>query len=268
MKKTLLAASIAALAFSPAAMAQNYQMEGGAHYMYSDFADGMMETDHFGFDFKYHFDVVSTAGHPLAEAAFLERSNNIFAGYRYSDSDIDLGLNKVSGKNHLFNFGGEAFIEDFYVSANIGLNQMKIEGEKDDTTDVGLRVGYLPMDGFLVTLGYDKDDSSDIDIVSLGAKIVTPLEGEMAVNIEAEIGVADDDDDTVVYEIGGDLYFNHAMSAGLKLGGIDASGAKTEIELRGRYFVTPLVSVNAFYIDNLEYVKKSNAFGIGANMRF
>src|SRR5699024_2867282 len=108
MKKTVLAAA-AALAFSPAAvLAQDYQMEGGIHYTgidldkkYSNFS----REDNFGADLTFHLNQVSTAGHPLNEAGFLERSTNVSAAYNYWDKlDTDV-----------FSLGGEAFVQDFYA---------------------------------------------------------------------------------------------------------------------------------------------------------
>lgn len=50
MKKTLLAASIAALAFSPTVYAENYQMEGGFTYAHTD--DDGFKGDAFALDFN------------------------------------------------------------------------------------------------------------------------------------------------------------------------------------------------------------------------
>jgi|SRR5699024_365513 len=132
------------------------------------------------------------------------------------------------------------------------------------------------MDGLLLTLGYDLEEKGtfkngklkDLGIISLGGKFVTPLDGEMALNIEAEVGFADDDDDTVIYTLGGDFYFNHAVSAGLWLSDTDNSNQKTEVGIRGNYFITPLVSLNAHFTNNNDNVKKDTAFGLGANLRF
>jgi len=271
MKKTLLAASVAALAFAPAAYAQNYQMEGGIHYNYVDIdGPGSLSSDNFGLDFTYHLEEVSTAGHPLQEAGFLERSTNVGASYNNWSGDRT--------KGNIFSLNGEAFIEDFYVSANVDINSWNKSYRDDDTTDFGIKAGFLPMNGLLLTLGYNLEEKAgdtkpngkvkDLGTISLGGKFVTPLDGEMALNLEAEVGFQDDDNDTVVYTLGGDLYFNHAVSAGLWLSDSDADGAKTEVGIRGNYFVTPLVSLNAHFTNNYENVKKDTAFGLGANLRF
>lgn len=268
MKKTLLAASIAALAFAPAAYAENYQMEGGIHYNNVDY-DGpsSFKDDNFGFDFTYHLNQVSTSGHPLQEAGFLERSTNIGASYNNWNGDL------VDG--NFYGLNGEAFIEDFYINANIDLNSPSGSGSKN-TTDFGVKAGFLPMDGLLLTLGYDiKEDAQvknsklkDLSTISLGGKYVTQLDGDMALNVEAEVSQADDNDDTVIYTLGGDFYFNNAMSAGVWFSDSDKKNAKTEFGIRGNYFVTPLVSVNAHYTNNYGYAKKDTALGIGANLRF
>lgn len=265
MKKTLLAASVAALAFAPAAYAENYQMEAGIGYGYYDFDDGG-SADLFMADFTYHFEQVSTAGHPLNEAAFLERSTNVYGGLTHLDTD--------NFDAQSLELGVEAFIEDFYVNANIERNFLP--SGSSDTTDFEVKAGFLPMDGFLLTLGYELEEDGtekngkdkDLGTISLGGKFVTPLDGEMALNLEAEVGFQDDNDDTVVYTLGGDLYFNHAVSAGLWVSDTDKSGDKTEFGIRGKYFVTPLVSLEATFINNLNNEKKDTAFGLGANLRF
>jgi|GEM_PF-1373579 len=267
MKKTLLAASVAALAFAPAAYAQNYQMEGGIHYNYVDYDQFDGDSDNFGLDFTYHLEEVSTAGHPLQEAGFLERSTNVGASYNNWSGDVREG--------DFFNLNGEAFIEDFYVSANVDINSWK---QGSSTTDFGIKAGFLPMDGLLLTLGYDLEEKAgdtkpngknkDLGTISLGGKFVTPLDGEMALNVEAEVGFQDDDNDTVVYTLGGDLYFNSFTSVGLQISDTDDSDDKTEIGIRGNYFITPLVSLNAHFTNNYGYTKKDTAFGLGANLRF
>lgn len=258
MKKTLLAASVAALAFAPAAYAQNYQMEGGFSYVHLD--DDGFKGDAFALDFTYHLDQVNTQGKPLAEAAFLDRSTSVYGQLTHIDNDWDDFQN--------LGIGVEAFIEDFYVNANITRNFLP--SGTSDTTDFGVRLGFLPTDGLLLTLGYDlledgnEWEGKDLGVVSLGGKYVTPLDGEMALNVEAEIGFADDNDDTVVYTLGGDLYFNSAISAGLWLADSDQSGSKTLVGVRGKYFVTPLVSVEAAYSKQ----DKVDTFGLRAALRF
>lgn len=214
----------------------------------------------FGLDFTYHINEVSTAGHPLNEAGFLERSTNIGARFSSWDKqDVDT-----------ISLGGEAFIEDFYVSAGVDFNSNP--SGVSDTTDFGVKVGFLPTDGLLLTLGYDIEEDGqfkkgkikDLNTISLGGKYVTPLDGEMALNLEGEVGFQDDDDDTVVYTLGGDLYFNSAISAGLWLADSDESGSKTLVGVRGKYFVTPLVSVEAAYSKQ----DKVDTFGLRAALRF
>lgn len=203
---------------------------------------------------------MNTQGKPLAEAGFLNRSTNVYGHLTHIDNDWDdfqdLGL------------GIEAFIEDFYVNASV--THIFLPSGISDTTNFSARLGFLPTNGLLLTLGYDliEDgnlwENKDLGIVSLGGKYVTSLNGEMALNVEAEVGVADDRDDTVVYTLGGDLYFNSAISAGLWVADSDQSGSKTLVGVRGKYFVTPLVSVEAAY----SHQDKNDTFGLRAALRF
>lgn len=273
MKKTLLATTVAALTFAPAVFAENYQIEGGMHYNYVDLdGPGSPSSDNFGLDFTYHLEEVSTFGHPLKEAGFLERSTNVGASYNNWSGD--------GAKGNIFSLNGEAFIEDFYLSANVDINSWnssfgKSAYGKSSTTDFGIKAGFLPTDGLLLTLGYDLEEKGtvkngklkNLGTISLGGKFVTPLEGEMALNLEGEIGFQDDKNDTVIYTLGGDFYFDRAISAGLWVSDSDASGAKTEAGVRGNFFITPLVSLNAHYTHNYGY-SKNKAFGLGAKLRF
>src|SRR5690625_6308702 len=134
MKKTLLAASVAALAFAPAAYAQNYQMEGGIHYNYVDYDQFDGDSDNFGLDFTYHLEEVSTAGHPLQEAGFLERSTNVGASYNNWSGDVREG--------DFFNLNGEAFIEDFYVSANVDINSWKQDRKSTRLNSSHVAISY------------------------------------------------------------------------------------------------------------------------------
>jgi hypothetical protein len=45
----------------------------------------------------------------------------------------------------------------------------------EDATDFAIRAGFLPMDGLLLTVGYEDHDLVDLTAISLGAKSVVLL---------------------------------------------------------------------------------------------
>lgn len=255
MKKTVLAAALAALAISPAALAENYQMEAGLGFTSYDY-DGGGSDSAISLDFKYHFEQVETADRPLNEAAFLGRNGNVNLQYVTVDkADFDV-----------ISLGAEAWFDAFWVAANVDLNQMP-SGD-DNTTDFGVAAGYMVDENWRVHLGFDVEDGGDFDdinYISIGTKYVGLLDGGAAYNIEANIAKADDDDDTIGYRLAGDYYFTSAISAGLSYEDTDDSDSEATIGINGKYFVTPLISVEAEYTTTKDYV---DTIGLRAAMRF
>ncbi|MFN3715012.1 MAG: putative porin [Alcanivoracaceae bacterium] len=216
MKKTYLAAAVAAVFSVGAVHAQDYQMEAGLSY--GD--DGNFSS--IGLDFTYHINTVTTADRPLAEAAFLGRNSNISAFYVNPDD---------SAFEDTLGLGVEWWFEDIYVSADF------IDNDGDN--DLTLRVGYMLDDGFLVYAGYNDDEFADLSTILLGAKYVANN-----INLEVEAGRSDDANDTASISVSGDYYINNGFSVGASVSkeerGLAAFGVQS------RYFFTPVLSGEVF----------------------
>ncbi len=245
MKKTSLAAAVALALAAGQGIADPFQMEGGLAYMDFDGDDSAI-----GVDFTYHFDTVATSGHPLNEAAFLERSNNVNAQYvTFDEADLDL-----------INVGVEAYFEDIYAAAELSRADFG-----DTTNDIGLRLGYMIDDGFRVHAGVDiNDNADDTKDINLGLKYVNKMSGDTAVNVEFDLTMVDDADDTIMYGLAGDYYFNRYGSIGLTYADDDNSATEATIGVRGKYFVTSMISVEASFTDN----DGANTMGLRGALRF
>lgn len=258
MKKTLLAAAVAALALSPAAMAQNYQMEAGLTYTNIDPDTAGAEKDSaIALDFKYHFEQVETMDRPLNEAAFLGHNSNVSLKYKTVDK----------AKEDVISLGAEAWFEAFYAAVGVDMNQPDVG---DDTTDIDVKLGYMLQDNWRVHLSYnitEADDSTSDDVknIGIGTKYVAQLDGGTALNLEAGLAKADDDDDTLSYDLAADYYFTQAISAGLSYGDSDADDTEATIGINGKYFVTPLISLEAGYTTTKD---DEDTISLRAAMRF
>src|SRR5690625_7507275 len=106
MKLKTLAVATALVFGSAAAVASPYQIEGSASYYHLDRDSGGSDGA-FGVRGEYHFAPVQTRNHPLAEAAFLERSTNVYA---QGADDFDA-----------LSFGGEPYVANtlVYVAADV-----------------------------------------------------------------------------------------------------------------------------------------------------
>lgn len=218
MKKHYLAVAVAAaFAAQGVAHAQDYQMEAGVSY-----ADDSNDSE-IGLDFTYHIEMVKTADRPLAEAAFLGRNSNVSAFYvNPDDSNFEdtLGL------------GVEWWFEDIYVAAAFS--------DTDGDNELGLQVGYMLDDGFLVYAGFSDSDSMDVSGISLGTKYVAN-----SINLEAEVVRYDDDSDTTQFMVAGDYYINNNFSVGATVDKFERFAAT--YGLRSRYFFTPVLSAEVGY---------------------
>ncbi len=248
MKQAYMAAAVAAAFATFGAQAQDYQMEGGLQYAHVD-ADGSTDSI-YGADFTFHLKQVSTSGRPLAEAAFLGRSSNLGLSYATVDkADVDA-----------LNGSGEFYFGDFYGAVDV--TQASIGS--DDSTDFAIRAGFLPMDGLLLTVGYEDYDLADLTAISLGAKYVVLLNDGMALNLEGDVKQYDDQDDTIEYTLLADYYLNNALSFGVRFNDSDASGSDATVGVGAKYFFTPVISGEIEYANQ----DKTDTIGVRVAMRF
>ena len=258
MKKlAITSALLSALAITGTAHA--YQAEVGA-------SAGLIDPDHgstsgsFGVDGTYYFNPVQTRNAPLAEAAFLDRASNVNAQYNYDEVGDD--------KRHNYSAGVEYFVpnSDFYVSGNIGRDELKFKHGSDfNTTVYGAEVGYLPAPGLLIAAGvkgYDNDLKDGVD-PTLRAKYVTTLSNGKDINLEAGAAFGDLDE----WNVAADYYFDKTLSVGVDYYD-NKLNDNNEFGVTARKFFTPQVSLEGRVgfgeVGNNHY----NKFGLAAKYRF
>lgn len=233
----IIAASAALVISATSALAESYQVElTGAYARTSlDGVDGTAKAYLAGAEI--HFAPVRTAGHALAEAAFLERSSNIYGAFvhtRLSPIKADLllgGLEVYVPRSPLY------FIGEF--------SRIKSSGMSENDWMVG--VGLTPLDGLRVRLRY----SDDADVWALDGKYVFVADG-YTFNLEA--GAARGDD-FKAYSVGGDFYIDRTWSVGGEwiYEDFDVGGSSRGYELRTRKFITTNLSLG------LAFLKESDA---------
>jgi len=255
MKKIHSTIGLAALALTCAGMAQqafaqDYQLEVGLSYLGLEPDVGSSDSA-FGADLTWHFDRVQTAGRPLAEAAFLGRASNLQLGYTaWDDADIDV-----------LRAGGELYLQNFYLA---GAYQ-RVDTNISEFDDFSVAVGYLPIDGLRLTLGYADDDASDSETISVAAKYVTGLGGGTALNVEGGVAFVDDAADTTLFSARADYYFNPALSLGVTLAHNNNDiEDDTAVGVASRWFFTPAFSIEGFY----ETADLADAWGVRLAGRF
>jgi hypothetical protein len=231
MKMKTLAVAILLASGSSFAAANSYQAEVGGNITIVDGAD-----NYFGLYGEYHFTPVNVGTtNPLAEAAFLNRSSNVFVR---GDHDLDV-----------LQAGVEFFVPDtmFYVKGAVTSNRL------GNNTDDGwyAQIGLMPMDGLLITTTLDDNDYDP----NVQVKYVTTLGGGNFLNVEGNI--VDTDNDTYL-TIGADFYIDRTLSVGAQY----ADLGYDEFTLRGRKFFSNELSAGVAYTDSdfNDYVTLDVAF--------
>ena len=235
MEKTMklkIIAAITALCVSSAVMAESYQAEISAEYIDWDAMGNAASLVG-----EFHFKPVETANKPLAEAAFLQKSSNVFAAVRSVDFDF------TSDNNDVIEAGVEYYVPNsmLYVAAEV----IRTEYGSYSNNDWCTSVGVTPVDGLLIKTNYCHDDGYD---ANLQAKYVTQLAGETALNLEASYAKSDDElSDEDSYSLGADFYFTRKFSLGATYEdeyGYSATG------VRSRYFFNEQISLAGAYVDS------------------
>lgn len=259
MKKTSLVLAISAIAAfsSQTVLAQDYQMEAGLKYIGLDYDEGGSDSV-IAVDFSYYLEQVSTAGKPLAEAAWLNRNNNVGLGYTTVDkADLDI-----------LNLNAEYWFEDIYFSADLD----RWDAADDDDIDLQVRVGYMVADGLLAYAKVHKETSwYDKTGFGVGAKYVADLGGNF-INLEGE---ANSIDGNLKLDLAGDYYLNHEFSVGASLAMLslddkykDLIDDKLEVGVNAKYFFLPNVYGALEYTLNDDNVDKNTAIGLRVAARF
>jgi hypothetical protein len=258
MKKlTILSAIIGVSYLSSVAHAadSSYQAEVFATYGQGS-VDGTdeLDTSEYSLSGAYYFSGVNTKNHPLAEAAFLEKSSNIYAGWTRSDYDNEDGSVDVSA------IGIDFYVPDTMLFVGAGVAQVDVDDGFGDDKDSAwfAKLGITPVDGLLVWSQFYEDvDISDH--WNINTKYVVPLAGENAINLEA--GYEDWDDGDSETRVAADYYFSRNFSLGA---GYTFADTTDTYELRARHFFSDSFSINAGYTSNDD----EDSWLVGASLRF
>jgi hypothetical protein len=272
MKIKLLPTIVAAAGFlsAPFALAATYQSELSAGYADIDENNSNADGYFVGLEGKYYFSPVNTANHPLAEAAFIEKSSNVY---------VQLGTAEFKAAGQQLDRYDRSIGVDFYIPNSMfylgaGITETKFQtkfgpgGSSDWDSNWFVKAGIAPITGLLVWSEF----AEDIDISeqwNINGKYVLPLSGEQALNLEAsyeksKLGFSDD---TISMAV--DYYIDRNLSVGT--GFVNTSydssvsnKSDTDYFVRARNFFTDKASLELSYVDG-EY---ENSLLLGGTLRF
>jgi hypothetical protein len=242
-KLFILAFGIAA---SGVAIADSYQSEISVGATRIDENGIKSKFDSYDLQGVYHFNAVNTANLPLAEAAYLGKSSNVFAGV------MDFPRQDGSPSYQRYAVGAEFYIPEHFLYVRAGGYSDAFGSHHNN--DWFTTVGLMPIDGLLVTTAYNHDEGYDANI---NAKYVTQIGGQF-INVEA--GVKDADRGTT-FTIGGDYYVDNSFSVG---GNIVDADYGNEYTLRTRKFFSESFSGELSYTDTPD----GNIVNAGLAFRF
>lgn len=235
--------TLALLALGPGiALAAPYQFEIDARYTEMGAASVI------GVGGRYHYQIVDTRDHPLAEAAFLQKAGAI----SIDTSKANFGSD--SPTTHMTSITADYFFPNTKYYAAVSGAKRTSGGEPERFHSLsntrnrwGITVGVLPIEGLLVTNSFSKDDP----IVNLHAKYVRPLKGEAALSIEAYRNF-----------VSFDYYTDRTFSLGLSL---SDRGSSTSTGIRARKFFTPQLSGQLAYTSSQ---RSADTWSLGLAYRF
>ena len=250
MKMKKLGGAIA-LALASNFATADYRAEIGAAY---NDIDG--EVDIFVVAGELHFNPVSTATHPLAEAGFLEKSNNFSLSYAQSDAEY-VDAEAITGELELYIPQAMLYVAPFYVYSSYDAGEF-FEGSDNDW---GVTAGLTPFEGFRVTTTWS--DEVDYEL-NFAVKQVVKLSGEQVINAEFEFIKASDEDgfeesDDII-QAALDYYIDRTFSIGVEL----TNAEDTSYGFRTQKFFTENFSALAAYYTADEF----DSWLIGATLRF
>ncbi|GLS26351.1 putative porin [Marinibactrum halimedae] len=271
MKKVIFSAVL--MATASMAFAEDYMFEIGA-----GFGELSGETDLLGFDGTFYFDGVEVKDGPYAEAAFLDQASYISGAY--------LNLEDYRDETDAFGIGGRFVSSSGWIvegeRIHLETKRNRSNNERESTTyEFGLGryindnisiVGNYSRTMFDNDLGRDPDD---ISTIGADFKIVQSFGNGMAFTAEAGGSVADDDNDTVTFDVLGKVYLNQQLGLGATIEqeifedpeDDDEFEDLTYFGLVADYFITPSIFVTAevgqYDVDNAD-----TEWTVSGNVRF
>lgn len=243
--KLVLATSL--LAASGFSLAEAYQAEVTGIASRSDLDGINSKVNTYGVEGKYYFNLVKTDNLPLAEAAYLGKSSNVFASFAKNYAH---GYNN---DNQNYSGGVEVYIPENFVYVKV--EGVHVRNDSFSDTSVNTTLGLTPLDGLRVSTTWNSDEGyhANVDL-----KYVTALGNGRFINVEA--GVADTDYGTQT-TVGGDYYFDNTFSVGAE---VSDDKYSTDYLIRTRKFFTESFSGELDYADT----DFGNVVALGVNYRF
>jgi len=274
----------------------SYQTEISASYSRWDDEDDN-KTTQYDISAKLHFLPVNTVGHPLAEAAFLERIGNVQlhvgkveskgesiidieangplygAALTYAKPDLPVVLQAQYAKIQLefeSPLDGDVTIDDYGVGFGYFLDKSLL---------AGIQYGHIETDAKIKYLTSSSETTSKTNSYALTAKFVREQSGGTAYNIEGGIEIEQFDDESddgsnTIFGVSGDYYLNREVSLGAGFGlntGDDKDNEGKTVNLDFNAFLTPQFAVNIalekFIADNDEG-EDADTFNVGMKVRF
>ncbi|MBX2857383.1 MAG: putative porin [Cellvibrionaceae bacterium] len=238
LKKVALLAALTAVAFPVSA--ENYKTEITGEF---ENVDANTSQQRLTAGVRYHFLEVLAARRPYAEAAFLQRSSNVWATHTELDAD--------NFDARVLNVGADFFVPEsvFFVAGGV----TRFESDDDDDTTWRVTGGVLPVDGLLVTTTYVENIDYDLN---LDLKYVTRMFTGRYLNLTANYSNGDEDDN---YGFGVDYYLDRATSFGVSA---QSEGDNSSFGVRARHFFTPLAFGAASFSsgDEVDTIKIEGGF--------
>lgn len=281
MRIKLLSLAIGLTLAAESSLAQSYRAEADLAYNKLSLEDSSTEADGWTVSGTYFFSPVNTTNHPLAEAAFLEKSSNLQLSYNRNESESHESFSSWSyareSTQEIVSADINFFIPNsiFYVSLGISDQENEFQsrytagGETETNSYKGkgdsrwnASLGITPLAGLLVWSDFYEDVDLD-DYWNLNAKYVMDWSGN-ALNLQAHYG---DSEDGSSLTLATDFYFDRTFSLGV---GYTFYNYDDEYYddgvgfLRGRKFFSDNFSISAQYIKD-DYFDE---YTIGASLRF
>lgn len=251
MNKFILAASLLTVSSFNAFGQDSFTSIIDAGYGTSD------NNDFYNISGSYFLSPVDSAGGPLGEAVFLNRSNALRASFSRSESDFQ----DNSFSSNFWNLGGTYHLNNSGIFINIDMAHANNTISPSSESYV-LGAGYYLSDDWFVTMDTNYDEDFKYQNLTVGTKKLIDLGDDTFVSLNARVT-----NKNYNYNVGADYYFNKRLSVGLGYTWYDDFDANTT-SINANWFITETVSVS-LGIDKFDNgVSSDNQFKFGARARF
>lgn len=281
-KKTALVAAIALAASATANADYRWQLDGAAGRTNIDVGHDDGDVDQFGVAGTFYFSEVDTDKGPLGEAAFLDQSSYVSAGYVYTDLD-DI-IEDLDGDKYGIN-GRYVLPLDSFIPLIFEGSWERRTPDFSDIDQYSIGFGAYLTDTTTVILTYrtsDVDetneiDPGDVDAYQLAVEHLWELDsGAIKLNgsyglINVDDSEINDGDDIDSWDIGGTWYVNNSLGFGASFSRFDNFGIEEDTYGVGaEWFINEQIGLSLRYahseVDDTDV--ESDAVLLGAEVRF